>query len=326
MRYGNALGQRGDGRGAFPSAPKVSLVAFALALFSLVAVVAPPLEAQQDRSALIRSLRTARDFRVRVQVAFALGNTRDPAMRRPLERALRDENPAVRAAAATALGRLGSRDALRALRRARRDSAASVRAQAERSIGTLTGASSMGAGPMIATPRRRGAGGVFPDVSVVPQANSISWPRVRYVVVLGRMANRSSFRGGDALAARMRSEVLRNLSVLRGVAVFQNDDALDRRATQQIRRRRLPKLHIEGNLTDVTPQRRRSELSVRCAVSLMLLANGDLRGAMSGAATGSESRRGGGEQEQRLAQQALTAAIRSAMSQAPSALQRAARR
>ncbi len=326
MQYPAATERREQAGRAKRSQPRVSLLALLLGLLSLVAVVAPPLEAQQDRSALIRSLRSSRDFRVRVQVAFALGNTRDPAVRQPLERALRDENPAVRAAAATALGRLGSRRALRALRRAQRDSAASVRVQAERSIATITGASSMQASPMIATPRRGSAGGVFPNVAVVPQANSISWPRVRYVVVLGRMANRSSFRGGDALAARMRNEVHRNLSVLRGVAVFQNDDALDRRATQQIRRRRLPKLHIEGNLTDVTPQRRRSELSVRCAVSLMLLANGDLRGAMSGAATGSETQRGGGEQEQRLAQQALSAAIRSAMSQAPSALQRAARR
>lgn len=326
MQYPAATERREQAGRAKRSQPRVSLLALLLGLLSLVAVVAPPLEAQQDRSALIRSLRSSRDFRVRVQVAFALGNTRDPAVRQPLERALRDENPAVRAAAATALGRLGSRRALRALRRAQRDSAASVRVQAERSIATITGASSMQAAPMIATPRRGSAAGVFPNVAVVPQANSISWPRVRYVVVLGRMANRSSFRGGDALAARMRNEVHRNLSVLRGVAVFQNDDALDRRATQQIRRRRLPKLHIEGNLTDVTPQRRRSELSVRCAVSLMLLANGDLRGAMSGAATGSETQRGGGEQEQRLAQQALSAAIRSAMSQAPSALQRAARR
>ena len=81
----------------------------------------------QDTSVIIRTLRQGADFRVRVQAAFALGNTRDASMRRHLERALREPNPAVRAAAATALGRLGDARARGALRRARRDDSAAVR-------------------------------------------------------------------------------------------------------------------------------------------------------------------------------------------------------
>ncbi|HJK93939.1 MAG TPA: HEAT repeat domain-containing protein, partial [Polyangiaceae bacterium LLY-WYZ-15_(1-7)] len=108
-----------------------------LAALALAGLVALPGSAQDART-MIRTLAEGDDFRVRVQAAFAMGNTRDSVFRPHLERALRDRNPAVRAAAATALGRLGDRRALGALRRARRDRSASVRMQAERSIRTLS--------------------------------------------------------------------------------------------------------------------------------------------------------------------------------------------
>jgi len=295
------------------------------ALCVALAWLPPLLEAQHDRAAMIRTLRTASDFRVRVQMAFAMGNTRDPSLRPHLERALRDSNPAVRAAAATGLGRLGSRAALRALRRARRDNSASVRMQVERSIRTLESA---GTETQTArAPRRRptGMGEVYTPVTVLPRAGTVPWPRVRYVVVLGRMANRSSFRGGEVLAARLRDEVARNLMLLRGVAVFRGESEVDARARREIQRRRLPKLQLDGNLTDVDRSRRRGEVSVRCAVSLMLLEEGNIRGMMNGAATGSEAPRRDPQQQQRLAQQALSAAVRSAMSGAPNALRRAVR-
>ncbi len=282
--------------------------------------------AAQDIRALSRALSGASDFRVRVQAAFALGNTRNARNRRPLERALSDANPAVRAAAATALGRLGSTAAIAALRRASRDSSASVRMQAQRSIRTLE----EGATPTApeAAPRHRAAGGGFyPAVQVVPEAGRIAWPRVRYAIVLGSMANRTTFRGADRLTNVMRGEVHSTLNLVRGVAVFGSQADLDAASAAQIRRRRIPKLNLDGSLTAVQPRRARGELSVRCEVSLMLLEEGNIRGMLSGAATGSEPpRRNNSQQTQRLAQQALSAAVRSAMSSAPSALARAANR
>ncbi len=287
----------------------------------LMFAIALPIAAQ-DRRTLIRALRTATDFRVRVQAAFAMGNTGDTVYRTSLERGLRDRNPAVRAAAATALGRLGDRGALAALRRARRDSSASVRMQAQRSIERINSSR-----PAASPTRHHEAatGGIYPTVSVAPSADSIAWPRVRYVVVLGTMNHRTRFRGASQLTPHMRNEVHRTLRLLRGVAVFPNVASLDSTAERQIRRRRLPKLQLDGSLTEVQPTRGRGELSVRCEVSLLLLDDGSIRGMLSGAATGTEPPRGNRQaQMQRLAQQALSAAVRSAMSSAPTALARAA--
>lgn len=293
----------------------------ALALVIGVAVALPL--AAQDRNALVRALSSGNDFRVRVQAAFAMGNSRDPNYRSNLETALRDSNPAVRAAAATALGRLGSRSALRALRRAQRDSSAAVRLQAERSIRTLTAATTTAPS---AAPRARTSDGFYaPAVTIAPSADQIPWPRVRYVVVLGDMTNRSTFRSG-ALETHLRNEVHRALRLLRGVAVFQTSGALDRRAREEIRRRNLPTLQLDGSVTRVQRRRARSEVSVRAEVSLMLLDQGNIRSTLSGAATGSEAPRSDrGLQTNRLAQQALAAAVRSAMSSVPTALVSASR-
>ncbi|MAQ14244.1 MAG: hypothetical protein CMN30_05555 [Sandaracinus sp.] len=281
----------------------------------------------QDRATLIRSLRNASDFRVKVQVAFAMGNTGDAAMRPHLERALRDGNPAVRAAAATALGRLGDRAAIGALRRATRDSSASVRMQAERSIERLR------AGPAeapTAARRVRTGSGAYPAVSVVPDARRRTpWSRVRYVVVLGDISDRSNTRVGRSVLGTLRQEMKSALDLHTGVRVFDSPAMIDESDRRQIERRRLPKLRLEANVVDIDRTRQRSELSVRAEVRLVLLSEPgrDLRGMMSGAATGTEPpRRHDRAQVQRLADRAVSAAVRSALSDAPSALQRAARR
>lgn len=279
--------------------------------------------AAQDRNALVRALTSGSDFRVRVQAAFAMGNSRDATYRSNLERALRDSNPAVRAAAATALGRLGSRSALRALRAAQRDSSAAVRLQAERSIRTLTAATTTAPS---AAPRTRTSDGFYaPAVTIAPTADQVPWPRIRYVVVLGDMTNRSTYRN-DVLATHLRNEIHRALRLLRGVAVYQTSSALDREARLQIRRRNLPTLQLDGSVTRIQRRRARSEVSVRAEVSLMLLDQGNIRSTLSGAATGAEAPRSNRRQQtNRLAQQALAAAVRSAMSSVPTALVSASR-
>ena len=289
-------------------------------------VVALPGSAQ-DTATLIRSLRTARDFRVKVQVAFAMGNTGDRRLKPHLERALRDSNPAVRAAAATALGRLGDSSAVPALRRARRDSSASVRMQAERSIARLASASPTAPS---AAPRTRSGSGFYPSITTVPDVTERTpWPRVRYVIVLGDLANRSGFRGGSELLPTLRSEVKSALNLHSGVVVYDSPAMIDESDRRQIDRRRLPQLRVDGTLLKVDRQRAHSEYSVRAEVQLMILSHPgrDLRGMMSGAATGSEPpRQNRRDQTQRLAQRAISAAVRSALSDASSALQRAARR
>ena len=285
-------------------------------------VIATTVEAQ-DRNALVRALTSGSDFRVRVQAAFAMGNSRDPSYRANLERALRDSNPAVRAAAATALGRLGSRSALRALRAAQRDSSAAVRLQAERSIRTLSAEAPTQ--PTVAPRTRTNDDFYAPSVTIAPSDDRVPWPRIRYVVVLGDMSNRSNYRS-NALENHLRNEIHRALRLLRGVAVYQTSGAMDARARQEIRRRNLPTLQLDGNVTQIQRRRGRSEVSVRAEVSLMLLDQGNIRSTLSGAATGSEApRRDRRQQDDRLAQQALAAAVRSAMSSVPTALVSASR-
>jgi hypothetical protein len=272
--------------------------------------------AAQDRAALSRLLREGQDFRVRVQAAFAIGNTHDPILRPQLERALRDENVAVRAAAATALGRLGSPRAIPALERALRDREPAVRGQARRSIELLQAASSA------SRSRSRGAASTSPLTPV----GAPNWSHVRAALVVGDMRNRSSYRDG-ALEARFRAEVQLQLRRLTRVMLFESSRDLDAAARSQMSRRRVPMLRMDGALTKVRPERRNAGLAVRCEVSLILLEEPgrNLLGELRGAATGMDRRiHDPRQQEARLALEALTGAVRSAMSTADVAIARAA--
>lgn len=297
-------------------------------LTALLVPVAVPSHAQ-DKSRLVRVLHGNSDFRVRVQAAFALGNTRDDAVIPALARALRDDNPAVRAAAATALGRIGSERAIPVLRSARRDSSAAVRLQVSASLRTIEAGDRRERDLPEPRQRRATSSSRFPAITVIPSESDIQWSRVRYLVMLGDMENRTRF-GGDQMASLLRSEVGQRLHSMRNVAVVANPDGLDRRARREIRRRRISELRVNGNVLSVRRQARGRDLSVRCEVSLMLLDHPDqnMRGELRGAATGSEPRRRGGQREQltRLASQALGGAVRSALADADLAIQRAARR
>lgn len=92
-----------------------------------------------DRSigALAGELAGARDSKLRVQAALALGQAEDPEARVPLERALDDDSVAVRMAAAIALRSLGDERAVVELRRHRKDPSAAVRKQVALSITAL---------------------------------------------------------------------------------------------------------------------------------------------------------------------------------------------
>ncbi len=291
-----------------------------LALCAVAFAAALP-SAAQDRATLSRVLREGRDFRVRVQAAFAIGNTRDPMMRPQLERALRDEHPAVRAAAATALGRLGSPRAIPALSRVLSDSAPAVRTQAQRSIDQLRAA---------AQPAATASVGSVPALQPLATDGSSTrdWSQVRAAVVLGDMRNRSQYRAASSLESRFRAEVQTNLRRLTRVATFDAESQISADARSQLSRRRVPMLRLDGSLTAVQPQRQGTGLSVRCEVSLVLLEEPgrNLRGMLRGAATGLERHaRDVRTQEARLAEEALSAAVRSAMSTADVAISRAAR-
>ncbi len=167
----------------------------------------------------------------------------------------------------------------------------------------------------------------YPSIEIMPTEDRIAWPRVRYVVTLGDMHNRSGF-ANESLEGVLRSEVTRQLHVVQSIAVMQSEIYIDDRAEREIRRRRLPNIRLDGNITQVQRQRRGRDLSIRCEISLILLdhAQRSLKGELRGAATGTEPRhqRDYQEQERRLAEQALSGAVRSAMSNVTDAIARAA--
>lgn len=277
--------------------------------------------AQSDHSTVVRVLRDSSDFRARVRAALALGASGDRAVATHLVAALSDESPAVRAAAATALGRLGDRSALDPLRRASRDGASIVRTEAERAIARIEASAPIAPTAPPRSLTRTASGAVMPSFAVVPRASDINWGTVRYVVVVGDLQNRSTFRDGS-LDQVLDREVMRNLIVLRGVGVLR-EDQLSSDSEQQIRRRRLPKLRLEGSLNRVERRSQSRQVSVRCEVSLMLLEEPgrNIRSVLNGAATGVSPQRGTrADQERQLAEQALSGAVRSAMSGAARAI------
>src|SRR5690606_24172873 len=151
-------------------------------------------------------------------------------------------------------------------RRLRDDPSEAVRNQAARSIEQL----SRGGG--------RGGSAVAGDALSAP----LSWSRVRAALVLGEMRNRSDYRQGQRLERFFRQQVADNLGQLTRVAVFADADAIPADARQQLSRRSLPTLRIDGALTEIRPEQRDARLAVRCEVSLMLLEarSRDLRGML----------------------------------------------
>lgn len=272
---------------------------------------------------MVRLLNGTGDFRLRVQAALGLGSFHDESLVAPLTRALRDQNPAVRAAAATALGRLGFPSSLPQLRRASRDTSAAVRLQVERSIRAITTARpqemTTSAPPMVA------ARIATPPLTFAPaQPATIPWPQVRYVVLVGDMLNRSGYEG-EVLASQLRNEVENNLRRVSNVVALSN---VDPNAEREIRRRRIARFRLDGSLARVERNVISRELAVRCEVRLVLLddPSRNMRGALNGAATGVDLLSGARlQQERRLAHQALAGAVRSALSSAPQAFARAVR-
>jgi hypothetical protein len=276
------------------------------------------------RGHLIHVLQSSDDFRARVQAALALGTIGDEPSVTQLLGALDDPNPAVRAAVAGALGSTGSMTALPALRRrVENESSASVRMQASRSIRLIEArVQASEAAPRVVT--SAASGGMYPVINVVPTEGTENWSRVRYLVFLGEMDNRSGYQG-RVFAQQLRNEVANNLGQVSGVTVIESEDELSALAQRVLRRRQVPKLRVDGAVTKLDRAAQRRDVSIRCEVKLMLLDQPDLvmRGMLSGAATGIGPGRSG--EERRLAERVLASAVRSATSNARDAFQRAAR-
>lgn len=287
------------------------LVALCLALLVLVGAAGARVS---SREYLEQQLASSTDFRNRTQAALALGRLADARSRAALERALAsDSNPAVRAAAAVSLGKLRDARAVPALRRAMRDDAASVRRQAEAAIAEIHS-------PAPAT-------GASPTVAAAAPTPAINWRTVRHVVAVGEVSTAPSV-SGARLVAPLRSAVLTGLAGVEGVAPFASSAEIGHDATQEIARRRLSRFRIDAVLNTVQRTEQNGQVRMRCGVNLTLYdeASRNVLGMLSGSATAAEPAGQGRDQDSRMTNAALNAAVRSALTTARAALDRASQR
>lgn len=291
------------------------LVALCLALLVLVGAAHARVS---SREYLEQQLATSTDFRNRTQAALALGRLADPRSRQALERSLAsDSNPAVRAAAAVSLGRLRDQRAIPALRRASRDEAAAVRRQAEAAIAEINSPAAAAAA-VAATPSA---------VPTAAPAPAINWRSVRHVVAVGEVSHASTV-AGARLVAPLRAAVLTGLAGVEGVAPFASSSEIGQDATQEIARRRLPRFRIDAVLNSVQRTEQNGQVRMRCGVNLTLYeeSSRNVLGMLSGSATAAEPAGQGRDQDARMTNAALNAAVRSALSTARAALDRASNR
>jgi hypothetical protein len=262
------------------------------------------LAAAEDASTTMHDLSEATDFRVRVSAALVLGHTRPEGAREALEVALNDVHPAVRVAAARALGILGDPSALPALeRRLGHDASASVGAQLRAAIAQLRRGTNDGDDP--GTSRRLPLG-------------------VRYLVELGSMSNHSAIGGdrGDELAHVLGEAARSRATAMKGSAFLDGDASLRALAAQ----RHVPVITLDGNVTQVTEARVAGGTQVQVRVEFAVRRGQTLKGTVTGAATSFGSGTEVSDQSrQRLEDDAVQAAVQSALRGAEDGLLVAAR-
>jgi len=143
-------------------------------------------------------------------------------------------------------------------------------------------------------------------------------------VVLGEMHDRTPSRSRE-LSELLGEQVGAALSKVDRIAVLRPHE-LTAETRDEIAKKKLSVMKLEGNLQSVQPVLSASERRVRCEVSVLLLdeSTGALRSMMRGAASAVAQRSGSGvAQERELARKALRSAVQTAMSTAPEAIKAA---
>jgi hypothetical protein len=267
-----------------------------------------------QESVLVRMLGGARSFRVRASAAMTLARFDSSEVVIALEGALSDRHPAVRAAAASSLAKNGGRRSVSALRTAASDQTATVATAAKAALQAIAS-------------RHSGDRAVESAAAQAEMGNQSALARLRraqHVVVLGEMHDRTPSRSRE-LSELLGEHVGAALAKLDRVAVLRAHE-LTEETREEIAKKKLAVLKLEGNLQSVQPVLSASERRVRCEVSVLLLdeGTGALRSMMRGAASAVGQRTGNGiAQEKELARKALRSAVQTAMSTASEAIRRA---
>ena len=264
-----------------------------------------------QETVLVRMLTEGKSFRVRARAAISLARFDSNAVVVALEGALADRHPAVRVAAASALSTNGGRRSVSALRSAAADTDVTVAAAAKSALQLIASRNS----------GERSIESAAAEMAFASQNALARLRRAQHVVVLGEMHDRTPSRSRE-LSELLGEQVGAALSKVERIAVLRPSE-LTKETRDEIAKRKLSVLKLEGNLQSVQPVLSASERRVRCEVSVLLLdeSTGALRSMMRGAASAVAQRSGSGlAQEKELARKALRSAVQTAMSTAPEAI------
>jgi hypothetical protein len=245
-----------------------------------------PVTHAQDVAQLKKDLLTASDFRVRVSAALALGKKKDLSTTGALTQALRDDNGTVRAAAAAALGSINDPSALKALEKARdSEKDTSVKQSMDRAIATLKGAK-----------------------------------KTKYLVSVARIENKS---GDPKVSGLFTSLVKTQLAAVPGVEVMSSEqDAVD-----QAKSRKLPTIALDGKLTSLAKSNTGTDVAFAAKVEFVIrkIPEQSLKATVKGDAKASTNARAvkGDAELSSLREDAVRAAVSSAMKGTPTAIEAA---
>lgn len=243
----------------------------------------------QSVDSLKKDLASSVDYRVRMTAALALGKSKDPSSVAPLVGALADQHVAVRASAAAALGSLGQASALASLEAAKeRESATAVRREIEAAIAKIRAQS----------------------------------PKAKVLVQMGRLENKS---GNPKLGPAFQKIARDELSRLPGVELL--GERAD--AALESKRRRLPTVALDGRLVQVQKAQSSREIGYSAKVEFLIrkLPDQALKGTVRGDARASTDPRAvkSPSEHALLQEDAVVAAVQSALKGAPTALEAAGR-
>jgi len=264
-----------------------TLIAVVLAASTLLG--AARVSTAQDDAAY-RDLATGGDFRVRVAAALVLGKSKSPGARGALEKALRDQHPAVRTAAAAALGARGEAAAVPALQAALAgESAAPVKSQI---------------------------------ASSVQRIQKQAAAKVKFLVSLGKFENRSGVKD-TAIGGVLRDQTRARVSQVPGVELLA--EGADMAATAKSRK--LPAFTLDGSLLQLAKGQSGPDVTYSAKVEYLIrkMPEQSLKGSMSGAAKAladAKAVRGPGEHAA-LQRDAVAGAVESALRGASPALEAA---
>lgn len=264
----------------------------------------PARTAGTDVAAQAKILKTADDFRFRVDACLKLGSSGDFKARAPLEGALDDPHPTVRQAAASALAKLGDVLALAALEaRLGKEKNPPTKSAIEGAISTL----------------KTSGGGASGGANATSVA-APDWSKTRYVVKLQRVSNTSGVRG-DALAAVLESSTRAKLTAIPGVYVLPGDST-QTAMLAQASSKGIPVLGVDAKVVLLDQATFAGDLKIQAKVAYAISKLQVIKSAIEGNASsiGSANSAKNPQSLIKLQDMAVDGAVASAMGKAPTAL------